>query len=225
MSYKYWLPTENGGKYEKTTIQNSVIIVGANGSGKSKLGAWMEQQNPEKVHRVGAQRKLNFKEDFALKSYSEAEKIVLFGHTNGNAGSKSIYKWKTNQYTTKLIEDYEDVLAALLALKNNEQDVFIKQFEKAKATNSLSGLQKPETVVDKLVSIWEEVLPQRDLTVEDSKFLASIKSSGQYSATQMSDGERAVLYLAAQVLCVPANKTLIIDEPELHLHCSIMNRL
>ena len=225
MNYNYWLPTENGGKYEKTTIQNSVIIVGANGSGKSKLGAWMEQQNPEKVHRVGAQRKLNFKEDFALKSYSEAEKIVLFGHTNGNAGSKSIYKWKTNQYTTKLIEDYEDVLAALLALKNNEQDVFIKQFEKAKATNSLSGLQKPETVVDKLVSIWKEVLPQRDLTVEDSKFLASIKSSGQYSATQMSDGERAVLYLAAQVLCVPANKTLIIDEPELHLHCSIMNRL
>lgn len=41
----------------------------------------------------------------------------------------------------------------------------------------------------------------------------------------MSDGERAVLYLAAQVLCVPANKTLIIDEPEVHLHSSIMNRL
>ena len=41
----------------------------------------------------------------------------------------------------------------------------------------------------------------------------------------MSDGERAVLYLAAQVLCVPQNKTLIIDEPEVHLHRSIMNRL
>lgn len=41
----------------------------------------------------------------------------------------------------------------------------------------------------------------------------------------MSDGERAVLYLAAQVLCVPENKTLIIDEPELHLHRSILNRL
>lgn len=41
----------------------------------------------------------------------------------------------------------------------------------------------------------------------------------------MSDGERAVLYLAAQVLCVPENKTLIMDEPEIHLHRSIMTRL
>lgn len=41
----------------------------------------------------------------------------------------------------------------------------------------------------------------------------------------MSDGERAVLYLAAQVLCVPPDKTLIIDEPEIHLHHSIMSKL
>ena len=41
----------------------------------------------------------------------------------------------------------------------------------------------------------------------------------------MSDGERSVLYLASQVLTVPENKILIIDEPELHLHRSIMNRL
>lgn len=41
----------------------------------------------------------------------------------------------------------------------------------------------------------------------------------------MSDGERAVLYLAAQVLCVPHGKTLIVDEPEVHLHKSIMNTL
>ena len=41
----------------------------------------------------------------------------------------------------------------------------------------------------------------------------------------MSDGERAVLYLTAQVLCVPNNKMLIIDEPEVHLHRSIMTRL
>lgn len=41
----------------------------------------------------------------------------------------------------------------------------------------------------------------------------------------MSDGERSVLYLAAQVLSIPANKTFIIDEPELHIHGSIMNKL
>ena len=33
------------------------------------------------------------------------------------------------------------------------------------------------------------------------------------------------LFLASQVLCVPQNKTLIIDEPELHLHRTIMYHL
>ena len=37
----------------------------------------------------------------------------------------------------------------------------------------------------------------------------------------MSGGERSVLYLVAQVLCVPKAKILIIDEPEIHLHRSI----
>jgi hypothetical protein len=41
----------------------------------------------------------------------------------------------------------------------------------------------------------------------------------------MSDGERVGLYLIAQCLCIPKNKTIIIDEPEIHLHRSIMSRL
>lgn len=41
----------------------------------------------------------------------------------------------------------------------------------------------------------------------------------------MSDGERVALYLIAQCLCIPQNKTIIIDEPEIHLHRSIMNKL
>ena len=36
---------------------------------------------------------------------------------------------------------------------------------------------------------------------------------------------RAVLYLATQVLCVPNDKILIMDEPEIHLHRSLMNRI
>ena len=45
MDFTYWLPDENGNKTENKAASNSVIIIGANGSGKSKLGAWIEQQN------------------------------------------------------------------------------------------------------------------------------------------------------------------------------------
>lgn len=81
--------------------------------------------------------------------------------------------------------------------------------------------------MDKLINIWDSIFPQRTLIFEDSKFFAYEinKTTKKYSANQMSDGERAVLYLASQVLVAPDNKTLIIDEPELHLHNSIMNIL
>ena len=77
MAFAYYLPDESGNKTEHQTEFNSVIIVGANGSGKSKLGAWMEQQNMDNIHRIGAQRNLNFKENVPLKSYSQAEDFVF----------------------------------------------------------------------------------------------------------------------------------------------------
>lgn len=69
MAYTYWLPDEQGQQQQYTTENNSVIIIGANGSGKSKLGAWIEQQDFEKVHRIGAQRNLNSKEYISLSCF------------------------------------------------------------------------------------------------------------------------------------------------------------
>ena len=66
MAFMYYLPDENGKEKEYGTSTNAVIIIGANGSGKSKLGAWIEQQSMQNVHRIGAQRKLNFSENIPL---------------------------------------------------------------------------------------------------------------------------------------------------------------
>lgn len=41
----------------------------------------------------------------------------------------------------------------------------------------------------------------------------------------MSDGERVTIYLLGQCLIAPNDMTIIIDEPEIHLHKSIMYRL
>lgn len=228
MAFKYWLPNTTGEKEEFETNARSLIIIGANGSGKSKLGAWIEQQDYDQVHRIGAQRNLNFNENISLKSYSQAEDFVFFGTDDKTQHANKTYRWDWGKsYTTKLMDDFENVLAALIGLKNDENDHFILEYKTAKENNS-DLPSAPETVVDKLKAIWAEVLPERELIVEDSKFYALFEKDGnkiKYSANQMSDGERAVLYLAAQVLCVPKNKTLIIDEPEVHLHRSIMNRL
>ena len=177
MTFTYWLPDEQGQKQEYTTSNNSVIIIGANGSGKSHLGAWIEQQDLENVHRIGAQRNLNFNEDIALKSYSQAENFAFYGTDDKDTIKRKDKgnRWAWGKYTTKLVDDFENVLAALIALKHNANDLFVKQCREAEERN-LSKPCVPITVLDKLQSIWKEVLPQRDLILEDSKFYDAIRA-------------------------------------------------
>ncbi|MCR8684103.1 AAA family ATPase [Campylobacter ureolyticus] len=228
-SYKYNLPKTNGGIEEHTINNNSVIIIGANGSGKSKLGAWIEDQDPDIVHRIGAQRNLNFNPNLPLSNYDDAKNKIIYGTDDEDTVKRrdKSFRWNWGKSkTTKLIDDFDDVLAALIAMYHNETSEYFKICKKAEK-NNLVKPKTPLTVIDKLMEIWNSIFPQRNLLFEDSKFYAheEIKPSEKYSASQMSDGERAVLYLASQVLAIPENKTLIIDEPEIHLHGTIMNKL
>jgi len=118
-------------------------------------------------------------------------------------------------------------LAALIAKKSNQESEFFEQCREAEKT----GKEKPftpQTVLDQLELIWDTIFPQRKIVLQDAKFYGEFNDNGEvikYPANKMSDGERSVLYHAAQVLCVPKDKILIIDEPEIHLHRSIMNTL
>lgn len=229
MAFTYYLPDENGKKSEYGTNSNSVIIIGANGSGKSKLGAWIEQQDFENVHRIGAQRNLNFKESVSLKSYEDAEDTVFWGTVEETIFKKNkSRRWGSGKgYTTTMMGDFDDVLSALIAITNLKKDSFFKACRDAEAFGS-NKPHTPVTDLDRLQEIWNEIFPQRQLEYSDTKFSAILHKDDdiiKYPSPQMSDGERAVLYLASQVLCVPKNKILIIDEPEIHLHRSIMNRL
>ena len=220
---KYYLPLkENSQKVEIETETNSVILIGANGSGKSYLGAWIERQNLEKVHRIGGQRNLNFNENISLKSYSNAMNAVFYGNENYTT-NKAGYRWNNNHLTTTLLNDFESVLSAMISKHNDESREYVDLCSEAEKNGTAKPVV-PKRIFDRLKDVWDSIFTQRTLKIKDSKFYASF-GVNEYSATNMSDGERAVLYLASQVLCVPSNKILIIDEPELHLHRSIMYHL
>ena len=170
MSYTYWLPDATGAKKDYTTESNAVVIIGANGAGKSKLGAWIEQQCFEKVHRISAQRDLNFKENIELKNYEQAEDLVFYGSVDEARHTRKDVRWGWGKsYTTTLLNDFENVLAALIATKNNENDKYIESCKKAEQENKTKP-NVPETSIDKLQRIWNEIFPQRKLIIEDSKF-------------------------------------------------------
>ena len=225
----YTLPDENNQPKQFDTDVNAVIIIGANGSGKSKLGAWIEDCNPEGVHRIGAQRNLNFQEFIPLKSYEQASNFVLWGSEKDH--NKAV-RWNWGKTTTTLLNDYENVLAALIALNNKQNDAFVQEC-KNKEKEGSSYPKVPITVIDDLIEIWNVVFPHRNIQISDSKVIASFQNNTPinegttitYHGNEMSDGERVVLYLILSFLTTPPNSLIIIDEPELHIHKAILEVL
>lgn len=226
MGYTYYLPDAEGNQKEYNTSNQALIIVGANGAGKSRLGAWIERCNTNHTHRIAPQRNLNFAENIPLKNYKEAENKVIYGYSNVTDNDNKFSKWGSpyeDEYTIKLINDFDEVLSAMVAKYNNEtNDFYVKCREASKAEKKLPNPDM--SIVEKVCEIWNDIFPHRSLIYNDSRFHTQYTDK-KYSATKMSDGERGVLYLIAQIVCVPENFTVIIDEPELHLHKSILNKL
>lgn len=226
MKYKLTLPPSLSELSEETTFEdNSLIIIGANGSGKTRFGAWIEQHD-ERVHRIAAQRSLVFGDNIEVKSLEDSQSLLLYGQNKPSDVGRKTQKrrWSANglkiDYNTTMLDDYRYVLSAFLAIYNHENETIVN----ALIQNPSEMKTIPERITDKLIRIWKAVFPHRNIQLDDSKITAELNNN-KYSAQQMSDGERVVLYLIAQALAVPEDKVIIIDEPELHLHRSIMNRL
>lgn len=91
------------GEPSEAKSYHNFIIVGANGSGKSHLGAWIEK-NTDNSLRISAQRALSLPDSVVVRSEKEAWLQIM----NGSADSQNkIIKWNNwKESTIKLINDY-----------------------------------------------------------------------------------------------------------------------
>jgi energy-coupling factor transporter ATP-binding protein EcfA2/metal-responsive CopG/Arc/MetJ family transcriptional regulator len=219
--FKYYLPDEDGMPVEKSTSINSLIIIGANGSGKSKLGAWMEAQDRAGIHRVGAQRSLHWDEHLKLKSFEKLSNFIFHGaeHIGENQVNNNFYGGKDGKTSTERT-DIDALFAAIFAKRTSQ----LEDFDERSKNTPNQTLRRENNIVDDIQRIWSSIFPHRSILFKDMKVIAKFDNA-EYSGVEMSDGERVGLYLIAQCLCIPDSKTIIIDEPEIHLHRSIMNRL
>jgi ABC-type lipoprotein export system ATPase subunit len=200
-------------------VQGSLVIIGANGSGKSKLGSWIEDKiNAEAVKRISGQRALVIPENVPLKSVEQSFNEVAYGHaTNKNRNNR----WGQGK-TSTLLNDIASVLSLIFAQEAKRDADFTRLF---KSTENKNTLNIPESPIDKLVRIWNELLPHRKISLVGNKVKISVNPEEEYSGNEMSDGEKVTIYLLSQCLTSPLNHTVIIDEPESHLHRAIVSKL
>ena len=202
--------------------EHSFVIIGANGSGKSHLGAWIERQSMESILRISAQRALSIPEIITIKSEEAAWNNIFYG--NEQEKNKG-YKWNWNEgFTTKLVNDFESVLSAVFARSSKENEAYVKSCREHESLQKEKPLV-PVMIKDKIINIWNVVFPHRQILLDDATVRAKFDNSTSYHGKEMSDGERVAIYLIAQCLVAPDDMALVIDEPEIHLHKTIMHKL
>lgn len=201
----------------------STVIVGANGSGKTRLGSLMEGRLDERAHRIGAQRSISMTANVVLRDFDSSLKELHYGTDTGQ--NRRGHKWRGKPETT-FVNDFEALLRALFAQQNRALTDDHRQRKAGTVT------LPPNTRIDELSRIWRSVLPHRTLTFHDASISVQpppnppgTGGDEAYSPENLSDGERVVFYLIGQCLLAPQSAVIIVDEPELHIHPSITDAL
>ncbi|NNP74044.1 hypothetical protein A7P53_01520 [Acinetobacter defluvii] len=219
------------GRTDIQTTTNSLIVLGANGSGKTRLGSYIENYSEykTKTHRISAHKSLSFPEfaDFKPLDLAELHFKVGYGDTgrldiNQTVGNleyfKKAYKYSQN-INSGMVNDFQSLVDYLFSI---EIDVSVKFRQESRVTLA----QPPKTKLDRLKEIWEFLLPFKELVIEGQTIKIQVKGNDdKYSSQEMSDGERVIFYLIGQCLCVPHTSYIVVDEPELHIHKSLQNKL
>lgn len=204
----------------KVEAGRSIIIIGANGAGKTRLGVHLEDAMATNAHRIAAQKSLTLNDAVQLISLERAEKALRLGNPDGQPGHKAIQRWGRKP-ALHLLNDFDALQQTLFAEHNRVASEHLKQ----RKLNAATPI--PTTKLENIKTIWDKLLPHRTLEL----FEATIKvrptgSTGDgYSGSEMSDGERAIFYFLGQSFVAPTSSALIIDEPEGHIHKAIVGPL
>ena len=193
-----------------------LLFVGANGSGKSRLGAWFELSSGiQKIHRIAAQRALEIEANVSLIGIDQAERTFLFGDPGWNTNKN---KWR-GKPTGRAASNFQGLLQYLFA-ENAQVAIDFKD-----QSSQGRPMPPPSSKSDQVLKVWREVFPHRRIEFKQSSVVAFSPSEEAYHSSEMSDGERVALYLIGTIICVPPDQLVVIDEPELHIHKAVQARL
>ena len=196
-----------------------LFMVGANGSGKSALIQHLVvSHGNDKIRRITAHRQTAFDSDrpnFTYPDRGQFEQQIRQRDLQPDA------RWKEDRQFGQ-----QKQLAVLSDLidKENSQARSVRDLVRddniCEAKKASSGLASPFGQINELFRIG-------NLTVllelsKAGEILAHHRSEDKFRIAQMSDGERSAAIMAATVLTVEQGTVLLIDEPERHLHRSIV---
>lgn len=206
-------------------FSNNIVAVGANGSGKTTLSNDFKKYLPNTGIVISAQKVLiiptfsgvsNFNNTSQKLQQSQTiDKSLKVTYSTENQGNS----WGI---MTQVGGEFQVLLDNLLAERSVVRNNYFDQLQNGQVVNDI-----PITRLDKALKIWNSLIQHRTLECIDgiNITLKPLMATTSYPAHQMSDGEKVALYLIAHILQAPDSGFIIIDEPEMYLHKTILKKL
>src|SRR5262249_13874943 len=138
----------------------SLLFVGANGGGKTRLAVKIEYDLGFSAHRISAHRSLSLNPSIPKTS----ERLALLGlrtgwaHENSELGYRNSNRWNQNA-AISLLNDYDFLLQSLFAEQANTS---LNTHRSVRAGNNHPA---QPTKFETLVEIWDRILPHRKLEI------------------------------------------------------------
>ncbi|SNR60650.1 ABC transporter [Lutibacter agarilyticus] len=217
--YKFNIPTSNNGTLNiPLTEGNTVFVLGANGVGKSTLMHNLFNQNRNHAKRILAHRQTWFT-DNAMNMTASQKKNT---ETNIKSSDSQTYsRWKDNYSQARTSLSIFDLINSHNIRARNIADAV--DGDNIELAQEHSRDQAPIQAINELLAISN--IPITIILGKDEQLFASKNGSEPYSIAELSDGERNALLIGADVLTTEPNSLIILDEPERHLHRSIISPL
>ena len=195
-----------------------LFVLGANGTGKSSLMFHFAQNNAGKTRKISAHRQTWMNTDtldMTPASRLQTEQNIRNADGNQTSRYRDDYAAQRASITIYELIDSENVRA-------REITAFVDAGDMEAAVKA-SVKEAPITIINEL--LMQSNIPITISIRENGRVMASKDGGSEYSAAELSDGERNALLIAGNVLTAPPATLLIIDEPERHLHRSIISPL
>ena len=200
-------------------VGDRIFMVGANGSGKSALLQNLAslQTTSSRIRWITAHRQLWLNSgNITLTPHNRREFDKNFRRYDAQPDAR----WKDHQSRQR----QEAVLFDLVANENDRARSIAHHIDNRNPDEALrvsSASAAPFAQVNELLA-----LGTLTVSIENSKgeeILAHHGSGGgKFSIEKMSDGERSAVIMAADILTASPSTVFLIDEPERHLHRSII---
>ena len=199
-------------------IGDILFVLGGNGTGKSSLMFHFTRNNPGCSRKISAHRQTWMNTDaldMTPATKLQTEQNIRSMDQQQASRYQDAYASQRASMTIYELIDAENVRA-------REITAFVDGGDMESAAEA-SKKQAPIKIINEL--LFQSNIPIAISIRENERVMASKAGGPEYSAAELSDGERNALMIAGNVLTAPSGTLLIIDEPERHLHRSIISPL